>query len=68
MAKIIIDANRCKGCGLCVNFCPKHLIILSKTQSNSVGYHPAEIENLDGCIGCMSCATVCPDMCIKVEK
>lgn len=68
MAKVTIDSNRCKSCGLCVSFCPKTILGLSKTQTNSAGYHPAEVLDPDACIGCASCATVCPDMCIEIVR
>ncbi|MHC4286411.1 MAG: 4Fe-4S binding protein, partial [Planctomycetota bacterium] len=37
--KIIINTERCKGCGLCVAVCPKISIIISK-KSNKSGYFP----------------------------
>ena len=68
MAKAIFNGDRCKGCGLCVNACPKKIVRLSPTI-NSKGYHPAGIdeENEDKCIGCAACAVMCPDVAITVE-
>lgn len=68
MAKIIINEDRCKGCGLCANACPKKIIALSKSKINTKGYHPAELINADECIGCAACATMCPDVAIVVER
>ena len=51
MAKLTIDRETCKGCGLCANVCPKHLLALSK-EINAKGYHPIGIEQQDQCIGC----------------
>ena len=62
--KIIIDTERCKGCGLCVAVCPKNSIVISN-QSNKNGYFPAELTNSD-CIGCRLCAIICPDAAIEV--
>ena len=28
MAKLTFDTELCKGCGLCVNACPKHLLVI----------------------------------------
>jgi 2-oxoglutarate ferredoxin oxidoreductase subunit delta len=64
--KIIIDTERCKGCGLCITVCPKGCIIISK-HSNKAGYFPAEATNID-CTGCAVCAIVCPDAVIEVYR
>jgi 2-oxoglutarate ferredoxin oxidoreductase subunit delta len=68
--KIIIDFERCKGCGLCVAVCPKSCITISK-QSNKSGYFPAAQTAKDEdskCTGCCACAIVCPDAAIIVYR
>jgi 2-oxoglutarate ferredoxin oxidoreductase subunit delta len=69
MAKfnVVFDADVCKGCELCANFCPKKLISVS-THINNKGYSPATIEHPEECIGCTSCALVCPDGAITIYK
>lgn len=68
MAKVTVIEERCKGCGLCVRACPKHIMQLSKTKLNSKGYHPAECIDDEACISCAACARTCPDVVIQVEK
>jgi 2-oxoglutarate ferredoxin oxidoreductase subunit delta len=64
--KIIIDSERCKGCGLCVIVCPKDSIVISK-KSNKKGYFPAQATD-SGCTGCAMCAIICPDAVIEVYR
>ena len=67
MAKIVIDQEKCKGCLLCVNFCPKGLI--KKTAKlNKRGANFVEFKGDDLCLGCAMCAIICPDCCIEVFK
>jgi 2-oxoglutarate ferredoxin oxidoreductase subunit delta len=64
--KIIINTERCKGCGLCVQVCPKGGIVISK-QSNKSGCFPAQANNTD-CTGCCLCAIICPEAIIEVYR
>lgn len=70
MAKGVVSfaENRCKGCSLCVNSCPKGILTLDTRRINSKGYHPAIITEPEACIGCAHCAMMCPDAVIRVEK
>ena len=68
MAKLTFNTNFCKGCGLCVEACPKGLLFIDKQVLNQKGYNPAAISDQDACIGCAFCARMCPDCIIKVEK
>ncbi|MHC4463302.1 MAG: 4Fe-4S dicluster domain-containing protein [Planctomycetota bacterium] len=64
--KIVLDIERCKGCGLCVVVCPKNCIVISN-HSNKNGYFPAQVTNSD-CTGCAMCAIFCPDVVIEVYR
>ena len=67
MPKIVIDAERCKQCMLCVEFCPKGALEISK-ETNSKGYYP--VRHVDGveCSGCGICQLMCPSVAIEVHR
>ena len=68
MAKVTFNEDLCKGCGLCVDACPKHLLEIAKGNIYAKGHSPARITAQEKCIGCAFCATMCPDCVITVEK
>ena len=68
MAKLTFNVDLCKGCGLCVDACPKKLLEISKTRINKKGHYVAEMTDEAKCIGCAFCATMCPDCIITVER
>lgn len=68
MAKMTVNENVCKGCGLCVSVCPKKIIRLSPQRLNAKGYSPAEVTDQEKCIGCAMCGIMCPDSAITVER
>ena len=68
MAKVTFNEEKCKGCGLCVTFCPKHILQMAPVRINAKGYHPAGITDEGACIGCASCAMMCPDCCISIYQ
>lgn len=68
MAKVTFKTDLCKGCGLCVDACPKKLIKIAENKINAKGHSPAEMIDQEKCIACAFCATMCPDCVITVEK
>ena len=64
---IRIDQERCKGCLLCVEHCPKKEIFLS-TKLNAKGYFVSDFLEENGCTGCATCALMCPDVAIEVYR
>jgi 2-oxoglutarate ferredoxin oxidoreductase subunit delta len=65
---VVIDADRCKGCGLCTHICPVNILALSTEAFNARGYHPVRVTDAEACIGCASCATICPDVVFTVYR
>ena len=45
MAKATFNEDLCKGCGLCVMVCPKHIIEIAKEKINRKGHSPARITD-----------------------
>ena len=54
--QIIIEANWCKGCGICAAFCPKQVLEIRKEKVTLV--------NPEQCIACGLCEMRCPDYAI----
>lgn len=57
-----IRAERCKGCELCIDYCPTRVLALS-SEFNAKGYHFPVVVN-DDCINCQSCRTICPEFAV----
>ena len=68
MAKMTVNVEVCKGCGMCVPACPKKIIALSTDKLNSRGFYPAEVVEPEKCIGCAMCALMRPDCAITVVR
>lgn len=59
--QVVIFETWCKGCGLCVEFCPTGVLALDAEG------HPY-VALADKCTACHWCDTHCPDLAIVVHK
>lgn len=57
--KLITDVSWCKGCGVCVAFCPKQVL--------EVQHGKIVIARPNDCIRCGQCELRCPDYAIYLE-
>ena len=66
--EVLFNTDRCKGCSLCVQACPVHILALDTTRVNAINYNPAYCFDMSKCIACTNCATMCPDTVITVKR
>ena len=63
----VIIEEECKGCGRCVEACPKK-VLRSSLRVNCRGYITVEYTQ-DGCTGCAICFYNCPEpYAIEIHK
>jgi len=53
---------RCKGCRICIEFCPAHVLTLDRKRL------VVTVSAMEKCIVCGLCELRCPDFAIFVEK
>lgn len=56
----VIRENWCKGCNICVSYCPKKVLELRKGKVFAARW--------EDCIGCRMCELRCPDFAIEVYE
>ncbi len=59
--EVIINRAWCKGCGLCINICPKKVLGFNEQRK-------AQVERIEDCIGCRQCENTCPDFAVTVKE
>jgi 2-oxoglutarate ferredoxin oxidoreductase subunit delta len=60
---IVLDEDLCKGCAICVAFCPVKALAMGG-KLNKKGYHLPELIDPEKCNGCDVCGMHCPDFAI----
>jgi 2-oxoglutarate ferredoxin oxidoreductase subunit delta len=64
--RIYVIKEQCKGCGFCVEYCPKDVLELSQ-EFNKKGYHPPTAVREEDCVSCGLCELICPEFAIYSE-
>jgi len=59
MPKVIVDKEKCTGCGTCVENCPVDVYEIKNEKAVPV--------NEDACIACRLCESQCPEGAITIE-
>jgi len=59
--RVIIFGKWCKGCGLCVQFCPTGVLSFNEWDERPIVVKP------ENCTACHWCDTHCPDLAIVVK-
>lgn len=57
----------CKGCGYCIEFCPKKVFEESE-EITEKGVKPPRIVHPDRCNLCGLCTRLCPDFALTMEE
>ena len=65
MIEIVINPSYCKGCSICIDFCPQH-VLQPASDINAKGYILPEVNDIAACTQCQLCVIVCPDLAIAV--
>jgi 2-oxoglutarate ferredoxin oxidoreductase subunit delta len=64
---ITIIKDFCKGCGFCIEYCPKKVYEFSG-EMNKKGYALPSPVRIEECTECGLCDLYCPDFAILLEK
>jgi 2-oxoglutarate ferredoxin oxidoreductase subunit delta len=62
---IEIDDDLCKGCEICIAFCPLKVFENSE-KLNRKGYYVPIVAKEDECVGCRLCELLCPEFAIII--
>lgn len=68
MANWNIQTERCKGCGLCADACPRKILRIDPGVINHKGHFSAQITDESRCTGCGFCVLMCPDCAITLTR
>jgi len=65
--EVVIRREFCKGCGLCVEFCPEGKFFMRK-KPDKRGVQLADVDPGTRCTGCRQCVMICPDAAVELYR
>ena len=63
--RIVINADWCKGCYICVSVCPRDVLTIDRSEWTG-SHHPIVVTAVERCGVCRNCELLCPDLAIEV--
>lgn len=63
---VLVAAERCKGCALCIDACAPGALALDEGRVNAMGHHPVRLVDAGACTSCAKCARMCPDAALTI--
>ncbi len=67
--EVYVILDRCKGCNLCIHFCPQHILVESEKVNKRGCHYPELLKGSNKkCTGCGNCDLFCPDFAIFIKK
>ncbi len=65
-SEVVINEDRCHGCGYCVQFCPRECLEMDRGKIGPLGCNLPVVVKAEQCNTCGICARMCPHWAVEV--